>query len=222
MLTVLVDYHGHDETSTRNGMHNPRGLLGAVLSQPSTPFKQWRLAGPAGPQLDPVRGPMNEGGLHPERLGWHLPGFRPEAHPAFSAGSSPLAGAGPGAGRFYVAAFNLSLDADLDVPLGVELAAPEGTVARVVLWVNGWQYGKFVPHLGPQTRFPVPPGVVNNRGLNTIAVSLWAQGDAAAAAARLSVLRLFAYGKYQTSFSFARDWPALGVQPSWKERTGVA
>ncbi|KAJ2899884.1 hypothetical protein MKZ38_002751 [Zalerion maritima] len=34
-------------------------------------------------------------------------------------------------------------------------------------------YGKFVPHIGPQTRFPVPPGVLNTRGENWVAVGVW-------------------------------------------------
>lgn len=34
---------------------------------------RWRIQGEAAP--DPVRGPLNNGGLYGEREGWHLPGF---------------------------------------------------------------------------------------------------------------------------------------------------
>jgi hypothetical protein len=72
--------------------------------------------------------------------------------------------------------------------------------------------GKFIPQIGPQTRFPFPPGVVNNKGTNTIAIALWAQTDAGA---KLSNATLFAYGKYQTGFDFSQDWS--GLQPQWTE-----
>jgi beta-galactosidase len=226
VLTVLVDYHGHDETSTAKGVENPRGLLGATLlpagTSTSTGFTTWKIQGNAGGAaggyaLDPVRGPMNEGGLYAERMGWFLPGFDPSASPSFSppgSSSSPTVGLDKAGVRFYQTTFHLNIDSDLDAPLGIELSAPAGTVARVMIWVNGYQYGKYVPHIGPQTRFPVPPGVLNNRGLNTFGLSIWAQDDAGA---RLDSVKLFAYGKYQTDFGFNRDWSRL--QPGWKDRS---
>lgn len=226
VLTVLVDYHGHDESSTAKGLENPRGLLGATLlpggTATSTGFTLWKIRGQAGTpgQLDPVRGPLNEGGLFAERMGWPLPGFAPSASESFappSSANSPLVGTREAGVRFYTTTFHLDLDSDLDVPLGVELSAPPGTVARVMVWVNGYQYGKFVPHVGPQTRFPVPPGVINNRGQNTLALSLWAQDDAGA---RLDGVRLIEYGRYQTDFGFNRDWSRL--QPGWEDRSAWA
>lgn len=71
VLTVLVNYHGHDETSTAQDVENPRGILGAYPlpdgTQTATGFKPWRIQGNAGgsKNIDPVRGPMNEGGLMP-------------------------------------------------------------------------------------------------------------------------------------------------------------
>lgn len=134
VLTVVVDYHGHDETSTAHGIENPRGILGASLS--AGPFSIWKIQGNAGgsANLDPVRGPMNEGGLYGERQGWHLPGFDTSTLPSTS---TPVDGLAQSGIRFYVATFHLNIDADLDVPLGIELAAPAGTVARVMVWMNG-------------------------------------------------------------------------------------
>ncbi|KAK8048429.1 putative beta-galactosidase C [Apiospora phragmitis] len=200
VLTVVADYHGHDQTSTAKGVLNPRGLLGAYLSlagtKENTGFKLWKIQGNAGgsANIDAVRGPMNEGGLLPPSQG--------------------LAGSGI---RFYITDFELNLDEDLDVPLGVELSAPVGTMARVMLWINGYQYGKYVPHIGPQTVFPIPPGVVNNQGNNTLAVSLWAQTSAGA---KLDDVKLVHYGQYQTSFKFTRDWSHL--QPGWTDRSSYA
>ncbi|KUI59563.1 putative beta-galactosidase C [Cytospora mali] len=226
VLTVLVDYHGHDETSTAHGVENPRGILGAQLSPGTTTsatgFSRWKIQGNAGgsANIDPVRGPMNEGGLYGERLGWHLPGFSPAtSYPAAAGlaawdGSTPYAGLNSSGVRFYLTNFTLDVDEDLDAPVGVALSAPEGTVARVMFWVNGYQYGKFEPHIGPQTVFPVPPGVLNNRGTNTLAVSIWAQTEAGAS---LDRVELVSYGLYQSDFGFSRDWSAL--QPGWEDRS---
>ncbi|GAB7355385.1 hypothetical protein MBLNU459_g5906t1 [Dothideomycetes sp. NU459] len=214
VLTVLVDYTGHDETSTGpSGAENPRGLLGAVLYGPSGEtqnFTTWKIAGNAGgpTNIDPVRGPLNEGGLHGERLGWHLPGFA--ALGSEWSWGGPAQGLAASGVAWYISTFTLALDADLDVPLGVELGAPAGTVASAMLYVNGYQYGKFIPQIGPQTRFPIPPGVVNNAGENTLAIGLWAQSDAGAS---LDTVELFAYGAYESSFGFSRDWSSL--QPGW-------
>lgn len=216
VLTVITDYTGHDETSTGPaGVENPRGILGAQLHDGS--FSQWKIQGNAGgdQNIDPIRGPMNEGGLYGERLGWHLPGFDTSKW----AKASPVTDGVKGAGiKWFTTTFKLDIDRDLDVPLGIEVDAPAGTVARVLLFVNGYQYGKFVPHIGPQTRFPVPPGIINTRGKNTLSVALWAQTEAGA---KLSTLQLIQYGKYQSGFEFDRiDGKAL--QPSWKDRSQYA
>lgn len=216
VLTVVTDYTGHDQTSTGPaGVENPRGLLGAQLQGGS--FSQWKIQGNAGGEknIDPIRGPMNEGGLYGERLGWHLPGFDTSKW----AKASPVTDGVTGAGiKWFTTTFKLDIDRDLDVPLGIEVAAPAGTIARVLLFVNGYQYGKFIPHIGPQTRFPIPPGIINTRGKNTLSVALWAQTEAGA---KLSTLQLIQYGKYQSGFGFDKiDGKAL--QPSWKDRSQYA
>jgi hypothetical protein len=213
VLTVVTDYTGHDQTSTGKGAANPRGLLGAVLKssgKTAASFKKWLIRGNAGgsANIDPVRGPLNEGGLYGERLGWHLPGFSPSGD-AWSIGS-PAEGLNSSGVKWYLTTFELNIDSDLDVPIGLELSAPSGTVASVQIYLNGYQYGKYIPHIGPQTRFPFPPGVINNQGNNTLALSIWAETDAGA---KLDNVSLFAYNVYETSFNFAQDWSYL--QPGW-------
>jgi hypothetical protein len=214
LITVVVDYHGHDETSTAKGVENPRGILGASLIPSPSTFKLWKIQGNAGGSsyLDPIRGTMNEGGLFGERVGWHLPNFDVSSFPGQFSSSTPMTGLNSSGIAFYTTTFTLDLDSDLDVPLGVELSAPAGTVARVMLWINGYQYGKFVPHIGPQTRFPVPPGIINNQGENWIALSLWAMTDEGAS---LDSVEIISYGAYQSDFGFVRDWSSL--QPGWDE-----
>ena len=124
-------------------MENPRGILGATLlggNDTSLNFTQWKIQGQAGgsqANVDPVRGPMNEDGIYGTRLGWHLPGFKP-AGSTWSSGS-PLTGLSTAGIKWYIAHFDLSLDKDLDVPLGIELGAPASTIASVQLYVNGYQ-----------------------------------------------------------------------------------
>lgn len=213
VLTVVTDYTGHDETSVGpTGAENPRGLLGAVLNGPNNStqnFTSWKIQGNAGgsANIDPVRGPLNEGGIHGERLGWHLPAFSPNGS-AWTVGS-PAVGLNASGINWYITTFNLSLDADLDVPLGLELSASDDTVASVQIYMNGYQYGKFIPQIGPQTRYPFPPGVINNQGKNTLALSVWAQTENGA---QLNV-SLITYGVYRSGFDFNQDWKYL--QPEW-------
>ncbi|EQL34391.1 beta-galactosidase [Blastomyces dermatitidis ATCC 26199] len=42
------------------------------------------------------------------------------------------------------------------------------------LYVNGFQFGKYVSNLGPQTSFPIPHGILNYQGKNTVGITLWA------------------------------------------------
>jgi beta-galactosidase len=210
VLTVITDYTGHDEANVKpNGAQNPRGILGATLA--GSNFTSWRIQGNAGGEanIDPVRGPMNEGGLYGERMGWHLPGYKA---PKAATSSSPLDGVSGAEGQFYTTTFKLNLDSDLDVPIGLQLGASD-TPAVVQIFMNGYQFGHYMPHIGPQTRFPFPPGVINNRGENTLAISLWALTDQGA---KLSQVELVAYGAYQTGFNFNHDWSYL--QPQWKSR----
>jgi hypothetical protein len=140
VLTVVTDYSGHDQDSASPyGPMNPRGLLGAELFDSGSSalnFTQWKIQGNAGGgkgNLDPVRGPMNEGGLYGERLGWHLPGFD---YDDWKSGS-PTDGLQKAGVNWYNTEFTLALDEDLDVPVGIELGASADTVARVQLFVNG-------------------------------------------------------------------------------------
>jgi hypothetical protein len=221
VLTVVTDYTGHDQTSTGPaGAENPRGILGGqLLSANNTrlSFDQWKIQGNAGGEhnIDPVRGPMNEGGLHGERLGWHLPGFDTSSWSSASPVTSGVNGTGI---RWFTSTFSLNIDSDLDVPIGVELGAPPGTVARVLLFVNGYQYGKYVPHIGPQTRFPIPPGIINMQGKNTLSLAVWAQTSAGA---KLNTLRLFEYGRYESGFGFG-DIDGKALQPKWEDRSQYA
>lgn len=148
VLTVVVDYHGHDQTSVGPaGAENPRGILGAKLlgsgknGTGDPEWLQWKMIGNAGAglgqknTLDMVRGPMNEGGLYGERMGWHLPGFDDSAWKNEGPVNAGLKKAGV---SFYRTTFGLEIARNLDVPLGIEISTAKGVIARVQLFVNGY------------------------------------------------------------------------------------
>ncbi|KAF2223274.1 glycoside hydrolase superfamily [Elsinoe ampelina] len=222
LLTVLIDYSGHDQTSTAQGVANPRGLLGATLQ--GGVFTSWKLQGNAGGaqgayDLDPVRAPMNEGGLLAERLGWHLPGFDPATNLpdgkgiAFSAGSPVTDGVQGSGVRYFFTDVALDLPDGHDIPLSVQLTASKTTKARIQLFVNGYQFGKFVPHIGPQTVFPVPEGILNHRGNNRIGLTIWSQTNEGA---KLDDIKLVRMGAYSSGFAaFKENRLSEGLQPGW-------
>ena len=183
-----MDNSGHD---LREVALAPRGVTNATLLGPADggySFTEWKIAGNAGGgqgYFDPVRGPLNEGSLYAERLGMHLPGYPDEdwaLHPSNATTLNiPTAGV-----RVYRTTVDLDVPSDLDVSISFRFSAPSNSTfppsragynnrVRVLLFVNGYQYGRFNPHIGHQTSFPVPPGILNYRGENTIAVTIWGQ-----------------------------------------------
>jgi hypothetical protein len=71
------------------------------------------------------------------------------------------------------------------------------------------QYGKFVPQIGHQIAFPVPPGILNVRGENIIGLSLWSQtAEGAQVDVQWNVL-----GVYESAWDPGFDASAL--QPGW-------
>lgn len=139
MLLVLQDNMGHDLTT---GVLNPRGILNATLLGGSgSNFTSWKVAGKAGGEqnLDPIRSTYNEGGLHAERLGWHLPGFDDDT---WEAGSPETGLSAPGA-KFYRTVVPLDLPAGYDCSLAFELkAGAEKSKLRAQLYVNGYMFGR--------------------------------------------------------------------------------
>ncbi|KAJ7589477.1 hypothetical protein C8J56DRAFT_1076117 [Mycena floridula] len=44
---------------------------------------------------------------------------------------------------------------------------------RIQVYLNGWQIGKYVNNIGPQTVFVLPAGILTRNRPNTVALSLW-------------------------------------------------
>jgi hypothetical protein len=48
----------------------------------------------------------------------------------------------------------------------------------VLIFVNGWNMGQFIAHIGPQRTFVIPPGILNPNGENTVALAVTTDGRA--------------------------------------------
>ena len=179
VITVLLDTMGLEENGEvgTDEMKEPRGILAYALSGRPQSAITWKVTGNLGGEdyRDKARGPLNEGGLYAERQGYHLPN-PPTADWTIS---SPTSGVGSAGVGFYTTNFNLSMPLGYDIPMSFNFANTtlDGSIPseyRCQLYVNGYQFGKYVNNIGPQTSFPVPEGILNYHGINYIALSLWA------------------------------------------------
>ncbi|KAG7135028.1 beta-galactosidase A like protein [Verticillium longisporum] len=216
VFTVLIDLMGLNGNYVlgEDNLKTPRGILAYSLSGHEPDAIKWKLTGNLGGEryADKKRGPLNEGALFAERQGYHQP----------SPPSSSWAAGGPTSGRaapgvsFYTAEFALDLPRGYDVPLAVRFGmSEEGKGAyRVQLFVNGFQFGKFVPHIGPQARFPVPEGILDYHGTNTVGITLWAmeEGGARVEGMAWDVAMVTASGFGDVELTEA---------PVWEEREGA-
>jgi beta-galactosidase len=175
VLSVLVENMGHNEDFNATDSHKePRGLTNAALLG-SAASLTWRIQGSAGGEdlSDPARGPFNTGGLFGERNGWHLHG---RTGAGWTATSLPHRDTTPGV-SWYKTTFDLRLPKDQDVPLGVTFTDDPSRHYRALLFVNGWQLGRYVNDVGPQHTFPIPPGILRTDGRNTLAIAVWNEDD---------------------------------------------
>lgn len=171
VVSVLVANMGHEENDDSNkAFQQPRGLISASWDGSSTPIA-WRIQGNRGGEtpIDPVRGIYNNGGLYGERMGWSLPGY-PDTQ--WRTVSLPDAIDQPGV-DWYRTTFKLDIPADQDVPIALKIDDSPSRHYRALIFINGWQFGRYVNALGPQHEFVLPPGILNPHGENTIAIASW-------------------------------------------------
>ena len=219
VFTILIDYMGNEEDFDvgSDDMKQPRGVMQYTLANRDMDAITWKLTGNLGGThyYDKTRGPLNEGGMYAERQGYYLPGA-PTSSWASSSPSQGLSEAGVG---LYTTTFDLDLPQGYDIPLALDFGsdsidANSAQPSRVVMYVNGYQYGKYVNSIGPQTLFPVPEGIWNYQGSNTVAIELWAVSNSGAS---LSELSLTAGYPIQSGFGAISPAP----QPGWTLRAGA-
>ncbi|KAK3111439.1 hypothetical protein LTR53_013329, partial [Teratosphaeriaceae sp. CCFEE 6253] len=221
VFTILIDVMGLDEDWTvgTEYMKNPRGVLDYALSGGHGKSDiSWKLTGNLHGEdyVDKTRGPLNEGALYAERQGYHLPGA-PTSNASTSA-LGPMEGLSAAGANFYSTTFDLDMPAGYDIPLAFAFAnvtKPVNTTGgvpayRCQIWVNGYQFGKYVHNVGPQDVFPVPEGIFDYHGSNYVAVSLWALEAGGAAVGDLS---LVAGPVIQSGFGPIALAPLTGWEP---------
>ena len=237
VLTVLIDNMGFGEDFAigTNGNSNPRGILDYNLSGRNQSGINWKITGNLGGEdyLDRTRGPLNEGGLWAERQGFHLPDPPSQNWESRSPISQGISAPGVG---FYTTSFELNMPVGYDIPLAFVFNMTSGAHYRSQLYVNGYQFGKFgmwlscscffvsrlilrlrpflVNNIGPQTSFPVPEGILNYHGSNTVALSLWGFDTTGN---RIADLALVATAQILTGYEVVQNSP----MPKWTERRGA-
>lgn len=214
VFTVLVDQMGFDETGAGSDqMKNPRGILDYTFATDIT----WKITGNLGGEeyTDRVRGPLNEGGLFIERQGYHQPD--PPVATAFTTGTSPSDGLASAGVTYYTTNFTLSLPSDTwDVPLALTFGNTTAQPAyRALIYVNGYQFGRYTSNIGPQTEFPVPEGILDYNGENWLGIALWALEADGAAVQELD------WTFAATPVVTGREAVTVVEAPAWTERAGA-
>lgn len=183
VLSVMVRNNGHNWDLDADDFHKEqRGLVSASLEGAdgrtfAVPIR-WKIQGRSGGEdlRDMARGPTNNGGLFGEREGWHLPGFDDRGWKPVSLPQAQVA-AGT---SWYRTRFTLDVPAHQDATIGIafgDTARPRSPAAyRVLIFVNGWNMGQFIAHIGPQRIFPIPEGILNHRGANSLALAVTSDG----------------------------------------------
>ena len=220
VFTVLLDNMGLSENNEAGDSEfkDPRGILKYNLTGRSHSAVTWKLTGNLGGEnyADLTRGPLNEGGLFAERQGFHLP----EAPVSQGGPGKPTEGIAEAGVGFYYAALDLNMPRGYDIPLsfvftnGSSSDNSKPSNYRAQLYVNGYQFGKYVHNIGPQGTFHVPEGILNYRGRNYIALSLWALDKGGA---RVDGLELRAGAVVQSGYGEV----TLSPMPSYEVRPGA-
>ncbi|KXT09969.1 hypothetical protein AC579_10273 [Pseudocercospora musae] len=217
VITILMAMMGYTENQDLgidypSEMKGPRGILDYDLAGRTKGVVRWKVTGNLGGEdyLDKSRGPLNEGGFWAERQGFHLPGAPLGAW----AEGRPQDGLERAGVALYCTDVDLSMPKGYDIPIAISFGNSSGVAYQAQVWVNGWQFGRYINHIGPQGIFPVPEGIWQYRGNNRVCVSLWALESRGA---RIEDLRLVAGKEIQTGLG------EVGMAPggSWALRSGA-
>ncbi len=177
VVAVLTESLGHDEGWLAGPVaQSPQGILAASITGVTSPIT-WRIQGDQGGENPPdtLRGLQNASGLFGERSGWYLPGFDDTSWQTVSLPdnwkkrgvSAPIG--------WYRTHFTLHVSASTNAPIG--LVIPHAA-DKAVIWLNGWQIGRYWEQKGPQHEFYLPQGLLNTNGDNVLAVAVWNRGHA--------------------------------------------
>lgn len=212
---------------TPSGTNTTNGTTGLDTPSRAKDDLTWKITGNLGGETYPSsafnpRGPLNEGALYVERHGLHLPDAPTTPSASFpwvknSTGpTTPLSKPGV---TFYTTDFDLDIPKGWDVPLsfifdGGSIQGGGQGRYRAQIWLNGYHFGRYLQGIGPQTRFPVPEGILNYSGSNKLGVSIWALEEGGATPGGLELV---------AGMPVKSGYGPVEMSPmeAWKERKGA-
>ncbi|KAF8752797.1 Beta-galactosidase, domain 3 [Rhizoctonia solani] len=158
---------------TADSSKSPRGIRGYELIGGA--FTEWKVQGKKGGYTgfkDKLRGILNEGGLYGERQGWHLPDFDDSEWAKVDLSNGfPTAKQGlDGSAQHFPWIF--------PKPTTFQSVLNSKTSRRLTSTAicKRLAYGPIhcKPRVRrPQFKFPVPEGILNHHGENTVALAIW-------------------------------------------------
>ena len=159
--SVMVRNNGHNWDLDADDFHKEaRGLVSASVEAPggrsfAVPIA-WKIQGGAAARISPIRCAASPtmAACIGEREGWHLPGFDDRR---WARATLPATQVQPGTTWYRTASI---LRCPRATTRRSALAFGDTTTPRspnryrVLIFVNGWNMGQFIAHVGPQRLFP--------------------------------------------------------------------
>jgi hypothetical protein len=97
---------------------------------------------------------------------------------------------------WYRTTVNLNLPKGQDTSVGLKITDDPSRHYPALIFVNGWQPGRYVNDVGPQHDFPIPNGILKAQSRNTIAIAVW---NTDASAGGLGTVQLESFGSPASS-----------------------
>ncbi|THH33323.1 hypothetical protein EUX98_g844 [Antrodiella citrinella] len=122
----------------------------------------------------------------------------------------PSTSRGPGV-NFYRTTFNPNIPDDVDVPVRLSITpSAQSSNFRIQIYLNGWQLGKYINNIGPQTVYVLPAGLLRPRSTNTLALSVWSLDANGSSIAGLSLISdgTLSTGLNISDYTLAPDYEA--------------
>jgi hypothetical protein len=188
VIAVAFENTGHDADPYRDIWRaQPRGMLSAAMQPATTIF--WHVLGNGEYNVDPVRGPLNSGGLAGEIAGWQNPAF---SDAAWASTRLPLRAARPGI-VWYRANVTFPGAPSRGRIGALALAFSPESRYRAFVFCNGWMLAHLTNDDGPAHVVPLPPGIVRGPSNNEFAIVVWTlSGRSALENASVTTVKQFA------------------------------
>ncbi|MCA0755833.1 beta-galactosidase [Paenibacillus sp. N4] len=198
VIGVLAVNMGHNQDfESDEAWREPRGLITAAISGATSPTN-WKIQGAPGGEniVDKTRGIFNTSGLYGERKGWHLPRFNTSSWHDVTLPHDWSEASAPGEGvSWYKTQFTLNVPDDVDAPIGIHFDKPDNKKIRARLFINGWNMGMYMNHVGPQSTFYVPKEILHTNGVNDISIAVWGEGTEDGGLGRIALTPYGVYSK---------------------------